>query len=145
MFVVGFRRAAGVALKPCYYRPFSTVHYFKSHEWVKVDGKKAVLGITHHAQEQLGEIVYVDLPGEGDKLDAKSTIITLESVKAVGEVYAPADMTVTKINDKLEDEPTLVNKKAESDGWLIELQLDGDIKDALNKEQYDKWCEEEAH
>lgn len=148
MFALGFRRAVG-SCTPVAVRSFSSLHFFKSHEWLEVDGdgQKGRLGITNHAQNLLGEIVYVDLPGVGEKFDSKGTIVTLESVKAVGEVYAPASLVVTGVNDALEDESnaTLVNKKAETDGWLLEVELKGDLSpDVMTLEEYKQFCEEEA-
>jgi len=149
MFALGLRRAAGLGGKPrldC--RLFSTLHYFKSHEWLQVNETKARLGITNHAQEQLGEIVYVDLPNVGDAFDSKNTIVTLESVKAVGEVFSPANVVVTAVNELLQDEAnaTLVNKKAETEGWLLEVELNGDLaSDAMTSAEYEKYCKDEEH
>lgn len=147
MFALGFRRAVG-SCTPVAFRSFSSLHFFKSHEWLQVEGQKGRLGITDHAQGLLGEIVYVDLPGVGDQFDSKGTIVTLESVKAVGEVYAPANLVVTGVNEALEDEAnaTLVNKKAETDGWLLEVELKGDLApDAMTLAEYKQFCEDEEH
>merc|ERR1712232_975377 len=92
------------------YRAFSDIKFAKSHEWFKSDGNgEAVLGISDFAQSQLGEVVYCDLPSEGAAFGAAETICTLESVKAVGEVYAPVDCEVVAVNESLSDEPALVN------------------------------------
>ena len=101
------------------FRAFSDVKFAKTHEWLRMEGDTAVLGISDFAQGQLGEVVYCDLPSEGSTFTAKDTICTLESVKAVGEVYAPVDCEVVEVNDKLADEPALVNSSCDVDGWLV--------------------------
>ncbi len=102
----------------------TTTHYTEDHEWIRVDADEAVMGITNHAQEQLGDLVFVELPEVGRKVSKGEAVIVVESVKAASDVYAPADGEVTAVNDALEGEPELVNKSAETDGWLIKLKLD---------------------
>ncbi|KAF4730818.1 hypothetical protein FOZ63_022856 [Perkinsus olseni] len=119
-----------------------TTLFTKSHEWIKVDGKSATIGITNYAQDQLGEIVYVDFPPIGTKLKGGDTMCTLESVKAVGEVYCPLPKggEVAEVNSALEDTPSQVNEAAEGDGWLVKLDFDGNIEadgdTYLTAEQY---------
>lgn len=125
-------------------RTFSSVKFAKTHEWLKIDGDIGVLGISDFAQGQLGEVVYAELPAEGTSLTAKETIVTLESVKAVGEVYAPADCEVLEVNDKLNDEPALVNSSPEEDGWLVKVKLSGDTASLMDRDAYDKHVEAEA-
>merc|ERR1740129_1099685 len=118
-FPVAFRAAARpatqilpralVAQQPSFVRGFSDFKFAKSHEWIKIEGDVATLGISDFAQGQLGEVVYCDLPDEGASFSASETICTLESVKAVGEVYAPVDCEVTAVNDVLSEEPATVN------------------------------------
>lgn len=102
----------------------ANTQYTDDHEWIRVDGDEAVMGISNHAQEQLGDLVFVELPEVGRKFTKGEAIIVVESVKAASDVYAPADGEVTAVNDALESEPELVNKSAENDGWLIKLKLD---------------------
>ncbi|KAF4675444.1 60S acidic ribosomal protein P1 [Perkinsus chesapeaki] len=139
--VLGMRAAAALRMRA--YRSFATTTVFtKSHEWIKVDGNNATVGITNYAQDQLGEIVYVDFPPIGTKLKGGDTMCTLESVKAVGEVYCPLPKggEVTEVNSALEDSPSQVNEAAEGDGWLVKLNFEGEIQadgdNFLTAEQY---------
>ena len=117
--------------------------YARTHEWARQDGDHVVVGITHFAQEQLGEVVYVELPGEGDAVDAGRELGTLESVKAVSEFNAPVAGTVVAVNERLEDEPNLINDDPYGDGWLV--RLEGSIgDDLLDAEAYGKLIEEEG-
>eukprot|EP00929_Paragymnodinium_shiwhaense_P113992 TRINITY_DN822_c0_g2_i1.p2 TRINITY_DN822_c0_g2~~TRINITY_DN822_c0_g2_i1.p2 ORF type:complete len:160 (+),score=51.62 TRINITY_DN822_c0_g2_i1:62-541(+) len=131
----------GAALRGTAYRFFSDVKYTKTHEWLNADG---TMGISDYAQGALGEVVYCDLPSEGATFKAKETICTLESVKAVGEVYAPADCEVVAVNEKLSDEPALVNSSCEKDGWLVKLKLSGEPSDMLDSAAYAKHVETES-
>merc|ERR1712182_13370 len=108
-------------------RTFSSgLYYTKTHEWLKLDGDVGTIGISDYAQDELGEVVFADLPDEGKEFDTKEVICTLESVKAVGEVYAPGPCEVLEVNSALNDEPALVNEKAMSDGWLVKVKYSGD-------------------
>ena len=98
-------------------------HYTEDHEWIRVDGDEAVMGITDHAQEQLGDLVFAELPDVGRKVSKGEALIVVESVKAASDVYAPADGEVTAVNEVLEGEPELINKSAESGGWLVKIKL----------------------
>ncbi len=102
----------------------STVHFTEDHEWIRVDGDEAVIGITNHAQEQLGDLVFVELPEVGRKVSKGEAAIVVESVKAASDVYAPVDGEITATNAALENEPGLVNASAEKDGWLVKMRLD---------------------
>merc|ERR1719276_730731 len=104
-------------------RCFADMKFTPSHEWVKVEGDIGILGISDFAQGQLGEVVYCDLPEAGATFSGKDTLCTLESVKAVGEVYAPADCEVVEVNEKLGDEPATVNGSPEEDGWLVKVKF----------------------
>lgn len=97
--------------------------YFKEHDWVRVDGEEAVFGITWFAQDALGEIVYVDLPGVGDEVTAGGTYGQLESVKAVTDVFAPLTGKVVDVNALLQDGPQLVNDDSYGEGWLIRVRM----------------------
>lgn len=100
-----------------------TMYYTKDHEWIRVTGNDAVMGITNHAQEQLGDLVFVELPDTGRKISQGEAIIVVESVKAASDVYAPVDGEITEVNGALENEPELVNSAAEDGGWLVKLNL----------------------
>mmetsp|Transcript_62224 Transcript_62224/g.116457 ORF Transcript_62224/g.116457 Transcript_62224/m.116457 type:complete len:154 (+) Transcript_62224:52-513(+) len=125
------------------FRGFASVKYAPTHEWFKSEGGSGVLGISDFAQGQLGEVVYCELPEVGTKFTAKSTVCTLESVKAVGEVYAPVDCEITAVNEKLNDEPALVNSSPEEDGWLVKVTYTGDTGALMDKAAYEKHLESE--
>jgi glycine cleavage system H protein len=93
--------------------------YTEEHEWVKLDGDLVKIGITDYAQKELGDVVFVDLPSVGDKITAKEPIATIESVKAVSEIYAPISGEVMEINDSLEHSPEFVNQDPYGKGWVI--------------------------
>jgi len=97
--------------------------YTKSHEWVKVDGDVATVGITEHAQSLLGDLVYVELPEVGDELSAGDDACVVESVKAASDAYAPIDGEVLEVNDTVVDDPAQVNNEPYNDGWLFKLKI----------------------
>ncbi len=99
------------------------VKYTKTHEWVRIEGDKATIGITDHAQSELGDIVYVDLPAVGRALALDETFGTVESVKTVSDLYAPISGEVVAVNEQLASEAELVNKAPFSDGWLIQVKM----------------------
>ena len=98
------------------------VRYTDDHEWARVEGEKAKAGICDYAQDQLGDIVYVELPQAGDSFDKGQEFGTVESVKAVAELYMPVGGTILAVNSALDDSPELVNKDPYGDGWMIEVQ-----------------------
>lgn len=112
--------------------------YLESHEWVRVDGDTARVGISDFAQDELGDIVFVELPAVGDELTQEANFGVIESIKAVSDLYVPISGTVTAVNDALETEPELVNESPYEDGWLLELEVaDPDEVDALlSAEEY---------
>ena len=120
-----------------------------AHEYCKVDGKVATIGITDFAQAALGDIVFVDLPEQGDEFDAKDSFGSVESVKAASDVYAPISGKVLEVNESLVDEPGLVNTSAEDDAWFIKLEVGDDseseLGELMNADQYKEHCEKEAH
>lgn len=97
--------------------------YAKSHEWVLVEGDTATVGISHHAQDALGELVYVDLPEEGDEISAGESCCEVESTKAVSDVYAPVSGTVCAVNEELDGNEQLVNEDPHGAGWLFKVTL----------------------
>jgi glycine cleavage system H protein len=119
--------------------------YTKEHEWLKSDGKTATVGITSYAQDSLGDIVFVDLPKVGTELAAGKTFGSVESVKAVSDLYAPASGTVTEINGELATAPEKINKDAHS-AWMIKIALKnpGDLNSLLSAADYEKFVAEEG-
>ncbi|MFJ4623941.1 glycine cleavage system protein GcvH [Streptomyces sp. NPDC088812] len=119
--------------------------YTKDHEWCTTAGDTVRVGISDHAQKQLGDIVFVELPNVGDRLEAAEPFGSLESVKAVSEVYMPVTGTVTGVNESLNDSPELVNEDAYGDGWLIEIKTDGPprLDDLLDADAYHAYCTDE--
>jgi len=119
--------------------------YAKSHEWAKIEGGVATVGITHFAQEQLGDLTYVDLPKVGAKLAAGAEMGSVESVKAASEIYAPVAGVVTEVNADLEAKPEIVNQDPYGKGWLIKVRLDGEPAGLLDADAYAEVCAAEAH
>ncbi len=117
--------------------------YTKSHEWVRVEGDTVVIGITHYAQDQLGEVVFVELPAAGDTVEAGEEMGTLESVKAVSEMLAPISGEVIEANEALEDSPDLVNKSPFGDGWLVKIK--GSAEGLMDARSYAALLEAEQH
>ena len=120
--------------------------YTKDHEWLRVQGNHAVVGVTDHAQKQLGDVVYVELPKVGDKVEATEPVGSIESVKAVSEVFSPVSGKVTKVNDTLSDEPEQVNSDPYGDGWLVEIELSDSkqVAGLLDAAAYGNYIKEEA-
>ena len=112
--------------------------YCDTHEWVRVEGKKAVIGITDYAQEQLGDITYVDLPAVGRALSSGADMGAVESVKAASELYCPVAGKVTKVNPDLDASPELANSDPYGAGWMIEVELNEDPKGLLSPADYKK-------
>ena len=104
-------------------KPPSDTRYTKEHEWVNVDGDSATIGITDHAQGELGDIVYVDLPKVGDHVEAAKTLGSVESVKAVSDIYAPVTGEVTAINEELATAPEKLNADPHGAAWLVKIRL----------------------
>jgi glycine cleavage system H protein len=115
-----------------------TTHYTKEHEWIRLDGDVAVIGITEHAQSQLGDVVFVELPEIGKSFAAGDEAAVVESVKAASEVYAPASGEVVDVNAALTDTPATVNEDAEGKGWFLKLKLKdpAELEQLMNAQQY---------
>ncbi|MCZ2159095.1 glycine cleavage system protein GcvH [Bartonella sp. 220] len=117
----------------------SKTYFTQDHEWLRVEGQVVTVGITHYAQEQLGDLVFVDLPKEGTSLSKGDSAAVVESVKAASDVYAPLDGEVVETNEALANNPELVNQKAEKEGWLWKMtlqdatQLEGLLDEAAYK------------
>ena len=105
--------------------------YTEQHEWLKLEDGEAVLGITDFAQQELGDVVFVDMPAPGQAFEAGAEIGAIESVKAVAEIFTPVAGTVKETNDRLEDAPELVNEDPYGEGWLVRLESSGDAPDGL--------------
>jgi glycine cleavage system H protein len=119
--------------------------YTKEHEWIKVDGSTATIGITHYAQESLGDIVFVDLPKSGTEITAGKTFGTVESVKAVSDLYAPASGTVADVNAELATAPEKINKDA-NNTWMLKVTLKNpaEVAGLLSAADYEKFVSEEG-
>ena len=126
--------------------PFpSDYKYTKEHEWIKADGNNATIGITRHAQESLGDIVFVDLPKPGTEITSGKTFGSVESVKAVSDLYAPVSGAVTEVNGELATAPEKINQDAHS-AWMIKITLKdpAELNSLLSASDYEKFVAEEA-
>lgn len=119
--------------------------YTQEHEWIRVDGKKAVIGISEFAQEQLGDIVFVELPEVGSQIDQGNPFGVVESVKTVSDLYAPVGGKVTAVNKELEAHPEQVNSSPYENGWIIEIELSNekDLDSLLDADDYSEQCKNE--
>ena len=115
------------------------------HEWIRVEGKNAVIGISQFAQEQLGDIVFVELPEVGSQIEKESPFGVVESVKTVSDLYAPASGKVTKVNKDLETNPEIVNSEPYKTGWIVEIELsdEADLESLLDPDAYTEQCQKE--
>lgn len=118
------------------------LRYSESHEYVKIEGDSAVVGITDFAQEQLGNVVYVDVPEVGDEVTAGETFGAVESTKAASDLVCPVSGEVVEVNEALEDEPELVNKDAFGEGWIIKVKLTNpeEVEQLLDAKGYEAVC-----
>ena len=121
----------------------SEIQFSKDHEWVKLDGDTATIGITHYAQEQLGDVVFVELPDVGKKIEQGKELATVESVKAASEVYAPVSGEVVEVNGALTDAPATVNEDALGKGWFAKLKVSdkGQLSGLMDEAAYQKYVE----
>jgi glycine cleavage system H protein len=117
----------------------SNLRYTTSHEWIRLEGDVATCGITHHAQDQLGEVVFVDLPEVGDIVTKGEGAAEIESVKAVSDIYAPVSGQVVAVNEALEDAPETVNSAPFADGWLFKIHVDAtlNLEDTMDSVAYE--------
>ena len=116
--------------------------YAESHEWVRVEGDEAVLGITDHAQHSLGDITYVELPAVGDTLASGQEMGVVESVKAASDLYSPVQGEVVAVNEALNDTPELVNQSPYEQGWMVRVKLSAQPDGLLSATDYEKVCQE---
>lgn len=122
------------------------LHYSKDHEWVRVEGNVAVVGITDYAQDSLGDVVYVELPKVGDEFAANESFGSVESVKAVSEVFSPVSGEIVGINEALADAPEKVNQDPFGEGWMIRVQMSksGEVDSLLTAAEYEDFTKAEA-
>ncbi|GAB5361552.1 hypothetical protein AAMO2058_000722600 [Amorphochlora amoebiformis] len=138
-----FAARRSVACKGLSSRTFSTL-YTSQHEYLKAEGDLYSVGISDHAQQELGDVVFVELPEEGATFSQGDVMGSVESVKAASSVYAPVDMEVVEINENLESECNLINESAESDGWMIKVKATNpdQLSDLMDADAYAKMCAE---
>jgi glycine cleavage system H protein len=119
--------------------------YTKDHEWINVQGDVGIIGITDHAQEMLGDIVFVELPDIGRSLKAHESFGTIESVKAVSDAYSPVSGEVAEVHQELQDEPEIINKDPHGDGWIIKLKLadPAEVNVLMDADTYEHYIAEE--
>ena len=118
----------------------SNLLFTKEHEWLEVDGNEAKIGITNFAQSELGDIIFVELPGVGDSFEQNEVFGTIEAVKTVADLFMPISGEVISINDKIEDEPELINSNPFEDGWIIKIKIKDNAEkdDLLSDKQYNE-------
>ena len=119
-----------------------SLHFTKEHEWIRVEGDTATVGISNHAQEALGDIVFVEVPEGGRRVSKGQEAAIVESVKAASDVYAPVSGEVTEGNQAVADDPSLVNSDPEGEGWFFKLKLDnpGELDGLMDEAAYREWC-----
>ena len=120
-----------------------SLYFTKDHEWISVDGDTATVGISDHAQNALGDIVFAEAPEVGRELKKGEDAAVVESVKAASDVYSPASGTVTETNDDIADDPSLINSDAEGDGWFYKMSLSNksELEGLMTEDAYREWCE----
>jgi len=120
--------------------------YAKEHEWVRVEGDTAVIGVSEFAQEQLGEVVYVDMPSQGDSVSAGETFGEIESVKSVSELYSPVSGEIVAVNEALSDTPEVVNSSPLGEGWMIKVRMSdpAELDELMSAEEYEAFVSENA-
>jgi glycine cleavage system H protein len=121
------------------------IKYHREHAWVRVEGKRATIGISDFAQQQLGDIVYVDLPELDTEVDSDSELSEIESTKATSPVVSPVSGVVVEVNEDLADSPEIINEDPYGNGWLVVLEMSDptELSDLMNKSEYEKFLKEE--
>ena len=124
----------------------SDVKFSKEHEWIKLEGEIAIIGITKHAAEMLGDIVFVELPEKGSNVEKDGTAGVVESTKAASDVYTPVSGEITDINQSIVDDPSKINADPEGDAWFFKLKIKDktEMDSLMNKEEYDKFSKENS-
>lgn len=120
--------------------------YSREHEWVRVEDKTAVIGVSFHAQEQLGDVVYMEIPSPGDRVEKNEPFGVIESTKAVSDIFSPISGKVLEANTALLDEPRPINVSPYEDGWLLKVELEDekDLKDLMSASEYEAYLQEEG-
>jgi glycine cleavage system H protein len=120
--------------------------YSKEHEWVRVAGNIATVGVTDYAQDQLGEIVFVELPDEGEEFDKEDALGVIESVKSVNDFYAPVSGRIAELNDPVVDSPEVLNEDPYGEGWLVKIEIsdEKELKELMTAKQYEVYIKEES-
>jgi glycine cleavage system H protein len=121
--------------------------YTKEHEWIKKENSEITVGITNYAQKELGDIVYVDLPAPGKKFATGEAFGSIESVKAVSEIYAPVNMEIVSVNSTVTEQPELINQDPHGKGWLVKVKLsnESELDSLLSSQQYEELISQEKH
>jgi glycine cleavage system H protein len=119
----------------------SGLRFAKSHEWVRVEGSEAVVGLSDYAQGELGDIVFIELPEVGAPVKRGESLTTVESVKSVSEVYAPLSGTITAVNESLDGEPGLINSDAYGEGWILRIEIENrsELDDLFSAQEYEEY------
>ncbi len=120
------------------------LQYTKSHEWVRTEGDTATIGITDHAQDELGDVVFVELPEVGATFDAGDSFSTVESVKAVSDLYTPVGGEVVEVNEALGEQPEKINEDPYGEGWIVKLRVSDEGSGLLSASDYEQFIEEEG-
>ena len=120
------------------------LQYTRSHEWVRTEDDTATIGITDHAQDELGDVVFVELPEQGSTFDAGDSFGTVESVKAVSDLYTPIGGEVVEINETLNDSPEKINEDPYGEGWIVKLRVSDEGSELLSASDYEQFVEEEG-
>jgi len=120
--------------------------YSKDHEWISVQDNVGTIGITDYAQHELGDVVYVDLPEVGDSVEANEPFGSVESVKAVSEIFAPVSGEIIEVNSKLQDSPELINESPHEKAWMVKIQISNpeEVRGLLSAEEYDEYIQEQS-
>ncbi len=120
--------------------------YSKDHEWISVQDSEGIIGITDYAQHELGDVVYVDLPEVGDSLEANEPFGSVESVKAVSEIFAPATGEIIEVNSKLLDSPEMLNESPHRQAWMVKIRLTNpdELRGLLSAEEYEEYLQEQS-
>lgn len=120
-------------------------YYTKDHEWIKVEHGEGTVGITDFAQKQLGDVVFIETPQKGTKLEFHQSLGVIESVKAVSDIYSPVSGEVTEVNQKLEESPELVNEDPHGEGWIVKIKIqdESELEELMSASEYEKFLEAE--
>ena len=119
------------------------LQYTRSHEWIRTEGDTVTIGITDHAQDELGDIVFIELPEQGATLEAGDSFGTVESVKAVSDLYTPVGGEVVEVNEALDSSPEKINEDPYGEGWIVKLRVSDEGADLLSASDYEQFLEEE--